>query len=147
MKIRSDIAALLHQDLSDTAIGQQLRVCPKTVARHRKALGLPKAKRGKKPAPTLEAAFRARVEPVAGGHLRWVGHWGKNSVPAIRYGGRFLTAYRVAFRVRTGRDAKGNALPTCDYEHCVEPTHVQDAPERTRAQDTYAAIFGTEPTV
>ncbi|MEU1800822.1 hypothetical protein [Streptomyces sp. NPDC019937] len=144
MKIRADIAALLHQDLPDHAIVQQLHVSSRTVARTRAALRLPKAKPGTKAAATLEAAFRARTEPVAGGHLRWTGHWTKNNVPGLRYGGHFHTAHRVAFRIRTGRDAEGNARPECDYEGCVDPAHVQDAREREQARATYTAIFGKE---
>ena len=97
-------------------------------------------------AASLEAAFRARAEPAAGGHLRWTGHWTKNNVPGLRYGGSFHTAYRVAFRLRTGREAAGKALPECDYPGCVEPAHVDDAPGRNQTRDTYAAIFGAEPT-
>ncbi|MET7933443.1 hypothetical protein [Streptomyces sp. NPDC005322] len=144
MKIRADIAELLGQGLPDRTIAEQLHACAKTVARTRAALGLPKAKSGIKPAASLEAAFRARVEPVEGGHLRWAGHWATNGVPLLRYGGRQMTAHRIAFRLRTGREPEGNARPECDYEDCVEPSHVQDAPERERTEDTYAAIFGPE---
>lgn len=144
MTVRPDIAALLHQGLSDRAILQRIRVDHRTVARARTELGLPKARPGRTAAPSLEAAFRARTQPVAGGHLLWLGHRDKNGALTLRFGGRNMTAQRIAFRIRTGREAKGNALSDCGYEGCVEPAHVQDAPEREQARATFAAIFGEE---
>lgn len=144
--LRSDIVNLLHQGLSDRAIGRQLHCDPRVVSRTRTQLGLPQVKPGPPPPSPVEDLFWARTEPVEGGHLRWTGHHNNRGLPCLRGGGRnggLLSACRIAFRIRTGREPEGNALPSCDYPRCVAPQHVSDAPERERDQHMLAAIFGT----
>lgn len=145
MKIRTDIAELLHKGLPDRTIAQQLHCDHKTVAKARAALRLPKARRGIKPAATIEDLFRARTESVDGGHLRWTGYTDKHGTPTLRYAGRLHTAHRVAFRIRTGRDADGKAAEECGYEGCVEPSHVDDKTIRDRDRTALAAILGADP--
>lgn len=137
MKIRADIAELLHAGHSDREIARRLHTCTSTVARARTALGLPKTKTGPK-LPPLEDAFLARTRPIAGGHLEWRGARNNTGVPVMRRGQRIKSAYRLAFFLRTGREPDGPVRPDCGYRGCVAPAHVDDAAGRAR----YAAIFG-----
>jgi hypothetical protein len=145
MNVRADIAELLHAGCSDSAIGRQLGVDPKkTVARARAHLGLPKAKSGKKPAATPEDLFWRRVQPTDDGHMEWTGSRSAGT-PTLRHGGRQHTAYQLAFRITTGRDPEGYALPSCGRESCVKPGHHADRTDRAREKRVnalYAGIFG-----
>lgn len=140
MKIRADVAHLLREGLSDREIAARLHVCAKTaVAPARRALGLPAARRGPKPA-SVEELFRARTEPVEGGHLRWTG--GRSSgVPCVRNQFGNTSAYRIAFRLRWGREPEGNVRPGCDYPECVAPEHVEDRPMRARYRALLDAVL------
>lgn len=146
MNVRADIAELLRAGYSDRAIARQLSVDAKqTVAPARAFLGLPKAKSGRKPAATPEDLFWRRVQPVDGGHILWTGHRqpaADGGCPVFRHGGRLWTAYRVAFKIRHGREPEGKVTPTCARYGCVAPNHTQDRRIRERTKETFAAIFG-----
>ncbi|MGY0067687.1 hypothetical protein ACWZEH_12845 [Streptomyces sp. QTS137] len=146
MNVRADVAELLHAGYSDTAIARQLGVDRnKTVAPARTALGLPKAKRGVKPAATPEDLFWRRVRPLDDGHMEWTGYRDHNGSPSLRHGGRNLSAYRIAYRIATGRDPEGYALPSCGRDGCVKPGHHSDREDRAqerKVDSLYAAIFG-----
>ncbi|MFF4548640.1 hypothetical protein ACFY1J_31145 [Streptomyces sp. NPDC001406] len=141
---RAAVEQLLRDGLSDKGIARQTGAHHTTVAKVRKALRLPVHKSGRKSYPSLEEAFRARIEPVEGGHLRWIGNRVSGGNPQLMHDGKPYSAYRVAFTLRTGREATGQARPGCDYAHCVEPRHVEDQDERERNRNDYAAIFGGE---
>ena len=149
MKIRTDIADMLRAGNSDTAIARRLHVDAKGVSAARTALGLPKAKSGRKPAATPEELFWRRTQAVDGGHLLWTGYLNnggaEGACPVLRHDGRLLTAYRIAFRIRHGREPIGNVHTGCDYSGCVHPDHVEDRPMRERNRKAYAAIFGRSP--
>jgi hypothetical protein len=51
-----------------------------------------------------------------------------------------MTAYRVAFRLRTGREPVGYVLPDCEVPGCV--VHVDDRPGRARTAALLVGIFG-----
>lgn len=144
MMIRADIAALLRAGHSDRAIARQLGVDPvKTVAPARIALGLPRAKPGRTPAATPEDLFRRHVTPTGDGHMEWSGPRA-NGTPTLRHAGRQLSAYRVAYRIATGREPEGYALPSCGREGCVRPGHHADRADRAASRKVdalYAAIF------
>ncbi|MFD4569348.1 hypothetical protein ACFWOX_33925 [Streptomyces sp. NPDC058467] len=145
MKIRADVAELLRAGLPDRTIARELHVDAKNVAAARERLGLPKAKPGRKPAAAAEDLFWRRVQPTDDGHMEWTGYRDKSGVIGLRHGGTFYTAYRLAFRIATGRDPEGYALPTCEHEHCVKPGHHADRLDREREQRVdalYGAIFG-----
>lgn len=141
MKLRPDIVALLHQGLSDRAIGRQLHCDPRTVSRTRATLGIPQVRCYANPAATVEELFWERVELVEGGHLRWTGYRG-DGTPRLTHRGRLYSAYRVAFTIRTGREPVGNVLPGCDLPGCVAPRCVADAAERARDRRVLAAVLG-----
>lgn len=145
-RIRPDVAELLRAGLSDRAIARQLNVDARaTVAPARAALGLPRAKPGKKPAATAEDLFWRRARPTDDGHMTWDGYRSKDGVPGLKHGGRFYTANRLAYRIANGRDPEGYALPSCGRDDCVKPGHHTDRADRAEARkvDTlYAAIFG-----
>lgn len=141
MKIRKDVAELLHAGLSDRQIAAQLHVCATEASAARRALRLPQARPGKK-ALSLEELFHARTRPVDGGHLEWTGHVTPHGCPTVRSDGRQYSAHRIAFRLRHGRDAIGNARPGCGHDGCVAPDHVEDRPMREQLRTQYDAIFG-----
>ncbi|MFJ5151434.1 hypothetical protein ACIQCF_07570 [Streptomyces sp. NPDC088353] len=144
MKIRADIAELLHAGYSDAAIVRQLHVDKRTAAKARAVLGVPKAKPGRKPAASPEDIFWRRVEPTDDGHMEWTGYSTAGSM-GVRHNGRFYTAYRLAFRIANGRDPEGYALPSCGRDGCVKPGHHADRADRAQEQrvdSLYDAIFG-----
>ncbi|MEV0525996.1 hypothetical protein AB0I66_21405 [Streptomyces sp. NPDC050439] len=146
MRIRADVAELLRAGLSDRAIGRELNVdATVTVRATRQALGLPPARPGRKPAATPEDLFWRRTQPVGGGHFIWTGYRTTSrsgSVPTLRHGGRVHTAYRIAFRLKHGREPEGHVTVTCDRDGCVAPGHTEDRRIRERTNTTFAAIFG-----
>jgi hypothetical protein len=135
VSIRPDVAELLRAGLSNLAIARQLNVDAKaTVAPARAALGLPKAKPGYKGAATAEDLFWRRAKPTDDGHMEWTGFTSAGT-PCLRYGGRNQTAYRVAYRIATGREPEGQALPSCGREHCVKPGHHEDRNDRAERRN------------
>lgn len=139
---RAAIERLLDEGESCKGVARKLGVHHVTVAKVRDARGLPVAKSGRKSYPTLAEAFRAHTEPVEGGHLRWKGSRHSSGIPQVMHDGRTYSAYRLAFRLRTGREPVGQARPGCDYDGCVAPTCVADQRERERDRKTFAGIFG-----
>ncbi len=138
---REDIACLLEAGRNDTAIARELGCDRKTAAKVRAQLGLPRANPGPPPATSIEAVFAARTEPLPGGHTRWTGYRSNRGVPAVRFQGRQVSAFRLAFRLRTGREPDGLVHPTCGMPGCVTPGHVDDQASLNRANALYAAIF------
>ncbi|MFE1125861.1 hypothetical protein ACFW6R_04345 [Streptomyces albidoflavus] len=134
---RTEVERLLREGRSARAIAAELHVCAKDVAALRTELGLPRARSGKAATPLAEL-FQQRTRPVEGSHLEWTGHHTNSGVPALRHGGRLHTAYRVAYRLRTGRDPVGKVTAGCDHPGCIAPNHVDD--QRDRA--TYRAVLG-----
>ncbi|MFJ2733713.1 hypothetical protein [Streptomyces sp. NPDC087317] len=145
MKVRADVAKLLHAGYSNSAIARQLGMDTRPIAKARAVLCLPKVKPGRKPAASPEDIFWRRVEPTDDGHMEWTGYSNAGSM-GVRHSGRFYTAYRLAFRIANGREPEGYALPSCGRDGCVKPGHHADRADREQEQrvDTlYAAIFGT----
>jgi hypothetical protein len=141
MKIRPDVVDLLNEGLSDREIAARLHVCAKTVVSPtRRALGLPTSRSGPKPA-SPEELFHVRTEEVDGGHLRWTGWHNNQGVPGVRTRSGNTTAYRVAFRIRWGREPEGNVRPGCDFPACVAPEHVEDRPMRDRYRALLDAVL------
>ena len=117
---------------------------PATVPAIQRDLGIPAVRPPTYPVPypSVEAAFRARTRPVAGGHLEWTGPRQANGTPVFRHRGKMYTASRIAFRLRTGREPQGYAQPECDMDHCVEPAHIEDTPGRTRLREQLRYLGG-----
>lgn len=146
MNIRADVAELLHAGHPNIAIARQLHIDHRTVSEARRHLGMPKAARGRRAAATPEDLFWRRTQPTDDGHLLWTGHRNNNGVPCLRHGGRGLSAYRIAFRIKHGRDPIGHVKSGCGVEGCVHPRCVEDRPTREanrRADKAFDAIFGT----
>ncbi|MEU0370603.1 hypothetical protein ABZ070_10120 [Streptomyces sp. NPDC006283] len=142
MKIRADVAELLRAGLPDRAIARQLHVDHKGVSKARAALGLPKAKPGLRAAGSAEDLFWRRVQLVEGGHMLWTGSVSNDGCPGMRHGGKHMSAYRIAFKIRHKREPVGKVTSACDRELCVSPHCVEDRVIRQRTEATYAAIFG-----
>ena len=144
MKIRDDIAELLRAGVPQIHICHRLHVAPITVQRTREALGLPAPKTCRVLPATLDKAFHRYVRPAEGDHAEWTGPF-NNGCPKVTFEGTVYSAYRVAFRVATGRDPEGRALPSCGRDRCVKPGHHEDRVDRARKQRAdalYTAIFG-----
>ncbi len=141
MRIRADIAELLHQGLPNHVIARQLHTSPNTVQKTREALGIPNLTLGPRPAGSPEELFAARTEPLPGGHLKWTGTNSEGSLK-FRWQGRDHSATAIAFRIRTGRDPVGRARTSCDLPLCVAPAHVSDQAERDRDNAAFNALFG-----
>jgi hypothetical protein len=142
MKIRADIAELLHDGLPNERIAARLRVDRKKVAATRAALRLPKTPPGGRARP-LPDLLAERSQPVDGGHMRWTGYVNPSGCPVLNYqdqGPR--SAFRLVFLVRHGREPVGKAKAGCGYPGCVQPDHIDDQPMRERNRQTLAAIFG-----
>ncbi|WP_432164909.1 hypothetical protein [Streptomyces sp. bgisy031] len=143
MQIRVDVAELLRAGLSDKAIASELGVdAKKTVRRARIALGIAPVPSGKRPAGSPEDLFWRRVQPAEDGHLIWTGSRSSFGTPALRHGGKNLTALRIAFRIKHHREPEGHVTPTCDRDGCVAPAHTQDRRIRERTNTLFTAIFG-----
>ena len=146
--IRGDVRELLLAGHTDSEIVRRLGVDRSTPARARAFLGLPKRKPGPRPAATAEDLFWRRVKPTAGDHMEWTGYRNASGAPSLRHGGRNLSAYRLAYRMATGREPDGYALPSCGREGCVKPGHHADHADRAdraearKVDRLYDAIFG-----
>lgn len=144
MRIRADIAELLHAGVPQVTICRQLRCAPVTVQRHREALGLPPPKSTRTLPATVEDAFRQYVRPTEDGHAEWTGPRNGGS-PRVTHDEVAYSAYRVAFRIAKGREPEGRARPTCGRDGCVKPGHHADRAGRAearKADQLYARIFG-----
>ncbi|MEU6758015.1 hypothetical protein [Streptomyces sp. NPDC046685] len=141
MQNHSNVAELLHAGLSDRAVARELHTDAKAVSSIRATLGIPKARSGKRAAATVEELFQARTEATPDGHLRWTGTTCQGT-PSVRFQRRNLSAYRIAFRIRTGREPVGKALPACGTAGCVAPDHIDDQPMREHNRSTFNALFG-----
>lgn len=145
MKIRADIAELLHADVPHLHIARQLGVSRETVRATHRALRLPARVRGGGPThPSLEDAYRAHTEPGPDGHMRWTGYT-DGSLPIVFHSNQHTPAPRVAFRLHHGRDPEGRLIRTCDMPGCVAGAHYADQRIREanrRADKAFTAIFG-----
>lgn len=139
MKVRADVTELLLAGHSNAEVARRCHIDPTTAAKARAALGLPKAKPGIKPAATPEDLFWHRVQPTEDGHMEWTGYR-VGGTPALRHGGCHRTAYRIAYRIATGREPEGHALPSCGRDHCVRPGHHADRADRARAEARATAV-------
>ncbi|MFI2620429.1 hypothetical protein [Streptomyces sp. NPDC018584] len=131
---REQIVEALRAGKSVTAINRELRADRARVRRIRDELGLTvfvPAERSR----TLEEKWAECTQAVEGGHLAWTGERGSVSgSPVMRYRDRSHSPAAVAFRVRTGRDARGQTFAECGMRHCVAPEHVHDEIERAAAR-------------
>ncbi|MGI3198473.1 helix-turn-helix domain-containing protein [Streptomyces sp. GLT-R25] len=112
MKVRADIAALLHAGVAHQDIARQLHVSRNTVRAVHHALKLPPPVRGGgAPHASVADAYRAHAAPVADGHVRWTGTV-DGTLPVVFHRGRRTPAPRVAFRLYHGRDPEGRLTRT-----------------------------------
>lgn len=134
---RDAIVKLLRTGIGNQAIAREVHVDRSKVAAIRAELGLPRSRR-RYVAASPEALFWQRTRPAADGHLAWTGYRNSKGVPAVRTVDGMHTAYRIAFRIRWGREPVGYVKSGCEFDGCVHPGHVEDQPMR----EQYAAIFG-----
>lgn len=145
MRIRDDIARLLHEGHSNTAIARQLHVDRTTVRRTRTAIGLPPSNHGYPQGLSLEDTWQTRTQPVDGGHLQWTGAHNACGVPGLTYHGTWHSARAIAFTLRTGRDPVGYVKAECDHPDCVAPGCVDDEQGRQRTRAAMRAVLGMPP--
>lgn len=140
----TEIVGLLRGGASNKDVCQQIDVDHRTVAKIRREQGIPRHASGRKSYATAEEAYRARVEPAGGRHLRWTGGQSSAGTPVFMHDGRTLSAYRVAFTIRTGREPQGHVFPACDVPGCVAPECMDDTAARTRDRSALASILGRQ---
>jgi hypothetical protein len=131
-----EIAAALRSGLSVAETVRRLHAGKARVTAIRNAIHVPPARPGRRVAADLASDFYPRARR-RNGHLIWVGTI-TGGHPRLRHQGEYLSAYKAAFILRTGRQPLGYCKADCGVELCVEPQHVDDAAGRAR----YDAIFG-----
>ena len=136
----AEIRALLPNHSSD-AIARQLGVDRAAVRRIRTEFGLPAFVPAEQ-TRTLEEKWATFTRPVDGGHLEWTGGRSNGSTPSFMCSEQRISAYRIAFRIKHGREPQGYLRPSCGYDGCVAPGHHDDRLIRERTNATFDAIFG-----
>jgi hypothetical protein len=144
---RREIETMLRKSIPQTHIAKQLGVAQATVKRTREALGLPEPRPGRRERyGSIAEAFRANVQPVDDGHLRWTGYTDAGTgSPYVCYRQKRVTAARVSFELLHGRPPVGQVLTTCGMDGCLAGAHLTDRQMREanrRADKAFAAIFG-----
>jgi len=135
---REVVVEMLRGGASDRAISRETGISRDIIARTRCDLGIDPLPDNGRAGSTPEELFAQRTEDAGEGHVRWTGWHTGHGTPAVRWRGRLLTAYRIAFALQHGRLPDGRVAPTCGESWCVAPGHVQDQTQRAQ----YAAIFG-----
>lgn len=139
---RARLIELAAAGTPTAVIARQLGMDRRDVRRIRNQAGHPAPEHVRQPL-TLEQKWRSKTRPVDGGHLEWLGSRAQASgTPVLRYGEQMYTAYRIAFRIRTGRDPIGQAKPSCEYPQCVAPDCVDDTAIRNRDRGALRAVVG-----
>jgi hypothetical protein len=129
------------RELSDLALAERFGCSVGLVARVRRSAGLPAYRRGRRPVQqSLEAVFYERSRPVAGGHREWTKQRAASGTPVLSWHGQHVTAGRVAFRIRYGREPVGQVRPVCEFPHCVEPECQADRLMREAARAGLAGV-------
>jgi hypothetical protein len=144
VKIRADIAELLHQGVPQTQIARQLHVAPLTVQKTREALGRPSPKMRRILPTTIEEVINKYTHPTDGGHVEWTGPL-RNGCPSFVFEGQHYYARRLVFGFEYEREPVGNVTAVCGVPACVAGRCVQDRPMRQREKrvdSLYAWMVG-----
>lgn len=141
MKLRADIAVLIRDGHSDTFIARDLGAAKLTVAKTRRAMGLPPIQL--RSVLTLDQKWATHAQPETAGHMAWDGPRNSSGVPILKHHRDRHQARAVAFRRRYGRDPIGYVTATCEHKWCVADDHVADKPMREQLANQFAAIFGS----
>lgn len=142
---REQIIAALHAGHSVYRINRELRADKARIRAIRNELGLDVYVRPEQ-THTIEDKWRLFVRALDGGHMEWTGERGKASgTPLLSFKEKHHSATAVAFRIRTGRDPEGYALPECGMKQCVAPEHVEDEPGRLRLREQLRYLNGGRP--
>ncbi|MFF7880954.1 hypothetical protein ACH40F_08255 [Streptomyces sp. NPDC020794] len=137
---REQIIAALREGKSTGAISRELKADRGRIRRIRDELGIPVHVHIQQPL-TLEQKWKANTRPVDGCHLKWTGERGTASgTPVMRYWPKTYSPAAIAFRIKNGRDPKGQVFAECGFKHCVAPDHVNDEPGRIAARAQLRSI-------
>lgn len=140
MKIRDDIAALIHAGHSDRAIARNARTSKRNVAKTRRHLGVPPLQ--PRSALALDQAWATYAQPTDDGHMTWTGPTNHAGTPVFTHRQIRYSARIVAFKARHKRDPIGYVKAICGDDQCVAPDCVADRPMREQLDNQYNAIFG-----
>lgn len=143
--VPAGVAEMLRGGATNAQVAARFHMAKRRVAGMRDQLGLPPA-RPHRGAPSLQAAFHARVRPLDGGHAEWTGPRNANGVPMVCWKFDRVSAYRVAFRIEYGREPQGVVLPVCDVPGCVAGRCLDDGAARRRTRGQLAAVLGLNHT-
>ncbi|MGW4648089.1 hypothetical protein [Kitasatospora sp. NPDC004289] len=87
--------------------------------------------------PALKLAAQVVEEP--GGHVGWSGARDKG-VPLLLHRDWRGPAARFVFRERWGREPEGLVLAACEFPHCLNGDHLDDAASRAAHRRAFAAL-------
>lgn len=136
------VVELAAAGVPTSTIATELHMDRRTVRALRNEAGHPATPRVAQPL-TLEEKWASLTREVGGGHLEWLGERAKRSgTPVMRYREEPYSPAAIAFRMRTGRDAVGQAFAECGYRHCVAPEHVDDTTTRIRDREALRRVVG-----
>jgi hypothetical protein len=116
------IAQRLREGFSDPAVGLMFGVHRKTVARVRRAEGLPSFTNAR----TAAESLAEHAVTLINGCTVWKGPVDNNGIPTIRNGGRYLAVSRLVFEQHRGRAPEGMVKADCATPHCLTASHIMD---------------------
>ncbi|MEU1908436.1 hypothetical protein [Streptomyces hygroscopicus] len=141
--VRPDVARMLRAGATNREIAAVCHTARRKVAAARAALGIAPAQPSRG-IESLEAALKARVEPLFCGHAVWTGPRNENGVPMVSWKFQRVSAYRVAFRAHYGREPQGVVLAVCEVPGCIAGRCLDDKTARDRTRGQLAAVLGLD---
>ncbi|MFG3046309.1 hypothetical protein ACGFZR_15435 [Streptomyces sp. NPDC048241] len=142
--IPAAVVELLHAGYGDRTIATRAGVTIPSVTAARTTLGLPKARRGVKPATTIAEAFWRGARDAGDGHYTWGGFTNESGTPFLHWNGHNRSALRAAHRIQHGTEPTGYAFTTCTHPGCVAPAHIGDTATAPRPAHHHKAT-GRKP--
>ena len=136
--LHREVAELIHEGESDTAIARRLGVHRRTAATVREGLGVRPYTR----VTSVESKLSRFSVPLEGGHTGWTGRTSASGGPLIRHRGTEMSAIAIAFARHHGRPPVGMVKADCGVRHCLTGAHVLDEQGRLALRLQLRALDG-----